>query len=821
MSAATMPSVSRTAPSPATPAQSGTESSASSGFHSAAPQNAVAAGARVCRGIGSSTLAVPPSSGAMRRRPSSNAAPGGFAIGSNPDDQPRGASSLSAPVGTPIRRPSADPISPPEWPAESPCVTTNSTKRRSSGSLGTSVSSAPQAATATTHSTSDTQQPQISTSNPSIIPCLSHAVDHWISLSGPPHLPASNTLLMFYNSARPSVGAKDYVERLHRYFYCPGECFVLALVYVGRLFKQYPELQLNILNFHRLFFTALVVAVKFGEDEYYSNAFYSKVGGVPLHELNTLEIAFLSLIQFDLYVASCEYEAYVRLVFQNGGRAAIASSSNGASAAGASRTAPSTSRSSRGSVSTQAQQPAVSGGADADIAPAAESAQPSNEPTREQPHSQQSAINDTASFEKRARGGQTLTSGATPSGSYGSATACNSSMAVEAFEGTNVKNTVGTEAQAVTAKIAERTREESSGAISSPSPSSASSVSTRVSVVRRSARTFTGTGKRTSDDAMPTDGSTAQDEEQQHQQQQRQPALKRSGSSGSQPSVSGDNPRWSSGFSSRGGADGTTNTNNVLPCSRKASEGIKTVPSLPDNLKGGAATGVSASTGTAPEEPMAAWRSDSPPNESIVAAAAAIYMHRQSLQREATGGHHSPPSVSPQCPPSYRMSSRLAAATNGSSWHASSSAAGDQDKSAGFVKPVSGSVQYFNSNATADSGGPPFNSSVESMQRQPTNKLAYPEGCNNGGGSRSNTFGGAPTRPPAAPYCSKPFFYPTDSSAVASQGGSVVSAHPYLTTQHHHHPSGADAAHHPRPAHQPLPMTGQHNTRASVRMKFV
>eukprot|EP00920_Eleutheroschizon_duboscqi_P020070 GHVT01047872.1.p1 GENE.GHVT01047872.1~~GHVT01047872.1.p1 ORF type:complete len:124 (-),score=9.44 GHVT01047872.1:654-1025(-) len=40
-----------------------------------------------------------------------------------------------------------------------------------------------------------------------------------------------------------------------------------------------------------------------------------------------------------------------------------------------------------------------------------------------------------------------------------------------------------------------------------------------------------------------------------------------------------------------------------------------------------------------------------------------------------------------------------------------------------------------------DSGGPPFNSSVESMQRQPTNKLAYPEGCNNGGGSRSNTFG--------------------------------------------------------------------------------
>ena len=44
------------------------------------------------------------------------------------------------------------------------------------------------------------------------------------------------------------------------------------------------------LNIHRLVITAVMLAVKFFDDIYYSNAHYAKVGGVQLKEINDLEV---------------------------------------------------------------------------------------------------------------------------------------------------------------------------------------------------------------------------------------------------------------------------------------------------------------------------------------------------------------------------------------------------------------------------------------------------------------------------------------------------------------------------------------------------
>jgi len=61
---------------------------------------------------------------------------------------------------------------------------------------------------------------------------------------------------------------------------------------------------------HRLILTSILVAVKFFDDKYYSNAFFGKVGGVSSKEVNRLEISFLRGIQFHLFVDTNVYKQY-------------------------------------------------------------------------------------------------------------------------------------------------------------------------------------------------------------------------------------------------------------------------------------------------------------------------------------------------------------------------------------------------------------------------------------------------------------------------------------------------------------------------------
>lgn len=54
-----------------------------------------------------------------------------------------------------------------------------------------------------------------------------------------------------------------------------------------------------------------MLAAKFFDDQYFNNAYYAKVGGVPCHEINSLEVEFLFMINFSLFVTTGEYEQVV------------------------------------------------------------------------------------------------------------------------------------------------------------------------------------------------------------------------------------------------------------------------------------------------------------------------------------------------------------------------------------------------------------------------------------------------------------------------------------------------------------------------------
>ncbi|KAG0265462.1 hypothetical protein BG011_004682 [Mortierella polycephala] len=70
------------------------------------------------------------------------------------------------------------------------------------------------------------------------------------------------------------------------------------------------KLIINSFNIHRLLITSILVACKFSSDVFYPNVRYAKVGGLPLSELNQLELEFLFLSQFELNTTESELQTY-------------------------------------------------------------------------------------------------------------------------------------------------------------------------------------------------------------------------------------------------------------------------------------------------------------------------------------------------------------------------------------------------------------------------------------------------------------------------------------------------------------------------------
>lgn len=77
-------------------------------------------------------------------------------------------------------------------------------------------------------------------------------------------------------------------------------------------------------NIHRLVIAGVTCASKFFSDTFYTNSRYAKVGGLPLAELNHLELQFLLLNDFRLAVPVEELEAYGTMLVEFYAREVVA-----------------------------------------------------------------------------------------------------------------------------------------------------------------------------------------------------------------------------------------------------------------------------------------------------------------------------------------------------------------------------------------------------------------------------------------------------------------------------------------------------------------
>ncbi len=88
-------------------------------------------------------------------------------------------------------------------------------------------------------------------------------------------------------------------------------------------------------NVHRLVIAGVTVASKFFSDVFYTNSRYAKVGGLPPHELNQLELQFLLLNDFRLTIPLEEMQRYAdQLLMYASGRPDMAKLTKQVSPAG-------------------------------------------------------------------------------------------------------------------------------------------------------------------------------------------------------------------------------------------------------------------------------------------------------------------------------------------------------------------------------------------------------------------------------------------------------------------------------------------------------
>ena len=104
---------------------------------------------------------------------------------------------------------------------------------------------------------------------------------------------------LFSSQNVPVISIVDYLGRIIRYFKCSPSVYVVMRVYLER-FLQISKL--SPFNVHRVCGVLSVLAVKYLEDDYFSNRYYAEVLGLELPVLNQLELLMLVELEFDVHV---------------------------------------------------------------------------------------------------------------------------------------------------------------------------------------------------------------------------------------------------------------------------------------------------------------------------------------------------------------------------------------------------------------------------------------------------------------------------------------------------------------------------------------
>lgn len=133
-------------------------------------------------------------------------------------------------------------------------------------------------------------------------------------------------VLAFHGTNIPGISLHAYLSRVLKYCPVTNEVFLSLLVYFDRIAKKANNLKkdkdqeqlfvMDSYNIHRLIISGITISSKFFLDIFYKNLRYAKVGGLPLEELNYLELQFLLLLDFKLMISVEDLQNYGDLLLR-------------------------------------------------------------------------------------------------------------------------------------------------------------------------------------------------------------------------------------------------------------------------------------------------------------------------------------------------------------------------------------------------------------------------------------------------------------------------------------------------------------------------
>ena len=120
--------------------------------------------------------------------------------------------------------------------------------------------------------------------------------------------------MVFSANLIPNISIEDYLIRIQTYSNMETSTLILSLILIDRL-CQISNLTLTYHNIHRIIFSAILISIKYNEDNYFDNKFYAEIAGVKLKELQLLEYNFISLLNFNIFIQDEIYDKYKQYLF--------------------------------------------------------------------------------------------------------------------------------------------------------------------------------------------------------------------------------------------------------------------------------------------------------------------------------------------------------------------------------------------------------------------------------------------------------------------------------------------------------------------------
>jgi len=119
----------------------------------------------------------------------------------------------------------------------------------------------------------------------------------------------NSNIKIFYNKFIPEIKLSEYVLKIIELTKCEFNTIIYSLILIDKLY--FKGFIINEYNIYKLLYISIIISIKMNQDIIYDNKYYAKILGVEPKELLILEINFLTLLNFNIYISNDSFQYYL------------------------------------------------------------------------------------------------------------------------------------------------------------------------------------------------------------------------------------------------------------------------------------------------------------------------------------------------------------------------------------------------------------------------------------------------------------------------------------------------------------------------------